>query len=77
MDKFLEFIEDQCKNHGWNFGLYYSSIMDWCITVGHKATSPKANEPAIINVHSCDLQLVFAKAEVEIKKWLSENEDGY
>jgi len=77
MEKFLEFMEEQCYKNGWYFDLYYSSIMDWYVTVGYKATHPKHNEDPFIHIQSCDLRLAIAKAEVEMKEWLSDNQGGY
>lgn len=50
--------------------------MDWCINIGYKSTHPKCEE-TIIQIQDCDYELAFAKAQVELKEWLSENNGGY
>lgn len=76
MSDFLKFYNSIKSNHSFALEIYHSSIMDWCITIGYKVTSIKHGE-TIIHVQSCDMELVFAMAQVELKNWLSENEGGY
>ena len=77
MEHFLKFMEEQSWANGWYFELYYSSIMDWCVTVGYKTTHIKHNEDPFVSVQDCDLRFALAKAEIEVKEWLRENKDGY
>lgn len=76
MYDFLKFYDEACSNKGWALDIYHSSIVDWSITIGYKTTHPKHGE-TVIHVQDCDMELAFAKAHVEIKKWLLENEGGY
>lgn len=76
MDDFLKFYDSIKNNHGWALEIYHSSIMDWAITIGYKVTHPKHGE-TILHVQHCDMELTFAMAHVELKKWLLENEGGY
>ena len=76
MESFLKFFNDITDNYGFNLEIYYSSITDWCIKVGYKSTHPKSDE-TVINVSHCDIEFVFAKAQVELKEWLLEHEGGY
>jgi|688.fasta_scaffold506724_2 hypothetical protein len=76
MNEFLVFFNEKRRIYGWSLEIYYSSIMDWCITIGYKTTHPKHGD-TILHVQSCDMEYVFAKAQVELKEWLLENEGGY
>lgn len=70
MSDFLIFFDEIKKREGFKLEIYYSNVMDWCITVIQ-------NEKKIISTSSCDKELVFAKAQVMLKDWLIENEGGY
>ncbi|WP_088832723.1 hypothetical protein [Paenibacillus tyrfis] len=65
---------DVYDRHALSLGLkleiYHSSIIDWRITV------EKQNK-IIIDVQHSDYKYALAKAEVELKDWLSENIGGY
>jgi hypothetical protein len=76
MSDFLKFYDRIKHNKGWALEIYHSSIMDWCISIGYKTTHPKHGE-MILYVQSCDMELAFAKAQVELKEWLLKNEGGY
>ena len=76
MSDFLRFYNSIKGNRGWALEIYHSSIMDWCITIGFKVTHPKHGD-TLIRVQCCDMELCFAKAHVELKEWLLENEGGY
>ena len=76
MENRIEFFGDQCFKHGLTFDLYYSSIVDWWIIIGYKATHPKCNE-ILFQTQSCDASLALSKAEVFLKEWLLENKGGY
>jgi hypothetical protein len=76
MNEFIKLYDDKSYERGWSLEIYHSSIMDWCITVGYKVTHPKHGE-TLIRVQNCDVEFAFAKAQVELKEWLSEHEGGY
>lgn len=76
MKTFLKLYEDKYYSRGWNLSIYHSSIVDWTIQIGYKTTHPKYGE-LIIDIQESDMDLAFAKAQVELKKWLLENEEGY
>lgn len=74
--EFLKWVEDVAYRYGLNISVYYSSITDWCITIGFKATNLRCGEK-VVNVEDCDLSLAFAKTEVELKEWLLKEKGGY
>lgn len=58
----------------------YSKMNNWNIYIyrrncGEKGTDIKIIE--IVNVSDCDMELCFAKAQVQFKEWLLENNGGY
>ncbi|RBP59302.1 hypothetical protein DES36_11927 [Alkalibaculum bacchi] len=76
MEAFLKFYNEINFKNGFALYIYHSSIVDWCITIGYKASHPKHGEE-IIKIHNSDMELAFAKAQVEFKQWLLENKGGY
>lgn len=77
MEEFLNFVDE--KRHGlpMHVGIYFSrKDFAWHINVwviGYE----NDGDTEIINVQSCDIELAFAKAQVQLKEWLLENEGGY
>jgi len=57
--------------------IYYSKIMDWCITIYKKCCGKNGEDLQIVSVQSCDVEYAFAKAQVELKNWLMKNDGGY
>lgn len=51
------------------------SIYIYRCNCGEKGTDIKIIE--IVNVSDCDMELCFAKAQVQFKEWLLENNGGY
>lgn len=76
MESFLKFYDGVNFKNGFALEIYHSSIVDWSICIGYKATNPKHGE-YIVKVQHCDMELAFAKAQVEFKEWLLENKGGY
>lgn len=85
MDDFLKFFDEKVHNFPMHLEIYYSKIMDWCITitkVGCAGDYPEADHVNIADVlivqeQDGDMELCFAKAHVALKNWLSEFEGGY
>lgn len=76
MEAFLKFYNEIHYKKGFAMTIYHSSIVDWCITIGYKSSHPKYGDE-IVNIQEPDMELAFAKAQVELKQWLLENENGY
>ena len=74
MPEFLRFIDElsECRKVWLEIG--YSSVVDWCIIV-HLIV--KNEKKCVASVQNCDREYAFAKAHVELKDWLLENEGGY
>lgn len=75
MNDFLRFYNRVANSNGFRLEIYHSSIADWCITVGFKTTYKDGED--IFTVQDCDVELAFAKAQVQLKEWLRENKGGY
>lgn len=71
MTGFFEVYNRHASRLGLKMELYHSNIVDWRITI----ENPQGE--LIVNVQHCDYKYVLAKAEVELKDWLSEHNDGY
>lgn len=74
MPEFLRFIDELREYRKVWLEIAYSSVVDWCIIV-HLIV--KNEKKCVVSVQNCDMEYAFAKAQVELKEWLSENEGGY
>lgn len=77
MDDFLKFFAEKVKRYPMHIEIYYSKVMDWCINIYKKNIWTGEKEEEIVDIQNCDMELAFAKAQVELKKWFMENEGGY
>lgn len=84
MNEFLRFFDEKAEDFPMHLDIHYSKITDWAICVYKKGcatdypNSIHVGEDAIIvSENDCDMELVFAKAYVALKEWLSEYEGGY
>lgn len=77
MEDFLRFFNKKKDMYPMHLNVYYSKIMDWCITVYKKGCGNNGEDLELCNVQDSDMELCFAKAHVELKQWLCENEGGY
>lgn len=84
MSEFLQFLDDLIQHFPLHVEIYYSKIMDWCIRITKVGCasdypgSPRDGDDAVLcNVQDCDMKLAFAKAQVEVKAWLSKFNGGY
>lgn len=75
MQEFLKFYS-RVKKGSWALEIFHSNIIDWRITIGFRAGHPLCGQN-IVDIQNCDMDLVFAKAQVELKEWLLKNDGGY
>ena len=73
MNEFIKFFNQTASDYPMHLEIYYSKIMDWTIRVWKKMDK----DIEIVNIQDCDVELVFAQAQVQLKEWLLENEGGY
>jgi hypothetical protein len=84
MNEFLKFINNLTKEFPLHVLIEYNKTCDWNIYIYKKGcakdypNSKHRGEDAVLcNVESCDMELAFAMAQVEVKEWLSDNCGGY
>ena len=84
MNEFLLFVDKLRESFPIHVEIYYSKIMDWCITITKKGCAsdyPESmhdgNDAILVQEQDSDMQLVFAKAQVSLKQWLLDNDGGY
>ena len=85
MNEFLKFFDEKIQVFPMHLEINYNKITDWTIYVYKKGVAnyyPKSerteeNDAVIVDVQHVDMELAFAKAQVELKEWLLENEGGY
>lgn len=82
MSEFLKFIDG--LGSAVHLEIYYSSVMDWCIRVYKKGCASEypeskkdGNDAILCDVQDIDMELAFAKAQVECKEWLIKFNNGY
>lgn len=72
MTEFLKFFCKKSRVYPIQLKVYYEKGLGVCVSV-YNAEGDKE----ILFVHGLDIGLVFAKAQVQLKEWLLENEGGY
>lgn len=77
MQEFLLFFDEKAYSYPMHLEIYYSKIVDWNIHVYKKGCGDNGKNLEIVDVQDCDMKLAFAKAQVQLKEWLSEHEGGY
>lgn len=85
MTEFLNFMDELSGRFPFHMEIYYSKIMDWCITVYKKgcasdypnSESDNEGNAIICREQDPDMALCFAKAHIAVKNWLLTNEGGY
>lgn len=84
MNEFLKFLDEKSKDFPMHIEIVYNKTCDWNIYIYKKGCaedyfkSPASGQDVVIcNVQSCDMELVFAEAQVAVKEWFLENCGGY
>lgn len=78
MEDFLRFFGEELIDRYYrrfDLNIDFSHVIEWNIEIyDRNGECPFA---PIVIVNDCDMRLAFAKAQVEFKEWLCENEGGY
>ena len=77
MNDFLKFFDEKIRDYPMHLDIGYCKTCDWTIYIYKKCCGENGSDLVIVNVSDCDMKLCFAKAQVELKQWLSEHEGGY
>ena len=84
MNEFLLFLDQLTSWYPVHVEIYYSKIMDWCITIykegcakDYPNSQHKGDSAILVQEQDLDMLLCFAKAHVALKTWLTENRGGY
>jgi len=84
MEDFLKFVDSLRRRFPIHLEIYYSKVMDWCITITKKGCAEdypeskhEGNDAVLVNEQDVDMELCFAKAHVALKEWLREYDGGY
>lgn len=85
MNEFLKFFDEHTKSFPMHLAIHYSKITDWCIAIykigcadmyPNERTTPEG-DVIIAQVSDLDIELCFAKAYIQLKKWLRRCNGGY
>ena len=84
MTDFLKFFDEKTRDFPMHMEIYYSKMMDWCITIVKKGCAqdyPNAHldgsDVVLVSEQDPDMELCFAKAHVALKNWLITFNAGY
>lgn len=84
MNEFLNFFNNKRKTFPMHLEIMYNKTCDWSIYIYKKGCAedyPNSdkyeNDAVICMAQSCDMELAFAMAQVQLKEWLCEHEGGY
>ena len=90
MNEFMKFIDDLAHRFPLHVEIYFSKVMDWCVTVYRKGCAEdypgtpvryydceKTNDACLCDVQDSDMELAFAKAHVAVKEWMLKYNGGY
>lgn len=84
MDDFLRFISEKVKYFPMHIEITYNKTCDWQIYVykqgcaeDYPESESSGKDAIICSTQDGDIELAFAKAQCEVKEWLSANEGGY
>lgn len=55
----------------------YCKTCDWMLCIWKKGCGEDGEDLIIFDAQDCDPNLLLAKGEVALKKWLMENNGGY
>lgn len=73
MSDFLLFFDQIVKDYPMHLEISYNKTCDWEIFVWKRGEEVVE----IVQVQDCDMQLAFAKAQVQLKEWFSIHNGGY
>lgn len=84
MSDFLKFFNDKVKDFPMHLEIGYNKTCDWGIYIYKKGCAKDypdsfnfEDDAVICQVQDSDMELAFAKAHVQLKQWLLDNEGGY
>ena len=84
MYDFLKFFNEKVKDFPMHLEIGYNKTADWGIYIYKQGCAKNypdsfnnGEDAVICNVQDSDMELAFARAHVELKEWLLENEGGY
>ena len=73
----VKFFDDKTHDYPMHLEIYYSKICDWRIYIYKQGCGENDKDLEICFVQDGDMELAFAKAYVQLKEWLIENNGGY
>ncbi len=77
MNDFLKFFEKTVKEYPMHLKISYNRVADWEIYVYKSGCGENGKDLVIVDVSCCDMELCFAKAQVQLKERLLYNNGGY
>ena len=72
---FLRFFDKVAYKYKLHLSIAYNKVADWGIYIYRSGRGENGKDLVIVNVSDCDMELCFARAQVQLKEWLSEHEE--
>jgi hypothetical protein len=76
MESFLKFYDSIREEYGFCLNISQSNISDWNIKIVYKKTHSRHGE-TVLDIQNCDVEYVFAKAQVLLKEYMKDIYGGY
>lgn len=77
MIEFLKFFNDKVHDYPMHLEIGYNKICDWTIHIYKKGCRENDKDLSVVDAQSCDMELLFAIAQIQFKEWLLQNMGGY
>ena len=77
MNEFLRFFDEIIHRYPMHMVLSYSKTTDWLLHVWREGTDDNGKNEDVLWEQDCDLDYVLARAQVDLKDWLTRNMGGY
>ena len=75
MEDFLRFFDSKVSSgYYMRLEIGYNKVAGYCIRVYHKGMGPDGEDQNLAYVQDSDIELAFAKAHVQLKKWLRDSQ---
>lgn len=77
-EEFFRFFDELIdRGYYMHLDIGYNKVADYCIKVWRKGVGPNNEDIELAWAQEIDMELAFAKAYVQLKKYLLEHEGGY
>jgi len=78
VNEFFRFFNEMIeRGYYMHLEIGYNKVADYCVRVYRKGLGEDGKDLELCWAQDSDMELAFAKAYIEMKQWLRDNEGGY